>query len=191
MDLETDFEDPLVDYLANTGSTDLFTVAEGFEDPSVNYLASTGFKDLYPISEDFEDTYSKLYLVNAPDDYGLSLQAGGPPVAFKSHGFNLTRPVINDQGVFTMNISMDNTDLSVTDYLQGSIASGEPIIIKYRIYLKSDTTMPQNDPPLELVLSDVKTDLFSVSGSATFADIVNLKFLTERYTRDKFPSLGN
>ena len=162
-----------------------------FEDSSVNYLANTGFKDLYPVSDDFEDLYRKLYLVNAPDDYGLSLQAGGPPVAFKSHGFSIKRPVISDQGVSTMNISMDNTDLSVTEFLQGSIASGEPVIIKYRVYLKSDRTTPQNDPPLELVLSDVKATLFSVSGSATFADIVNLKFLTSMYTREKFPGLGN
>jgi len=162
-----------------------------FEDPEVDYLASTGFTDLYSTTEDFEDLSNKLLFVNAPQDYALSLAAGGPPVVFTSHGFSLTKPVTNDQGVSSMSISMDNTDLSVSNYMQAAVLAGDPIVVRYRIYLKSDPTTPQNDPPLDLVLSATKTNLFSVSGTATFADIVNLRFLTLMYTRKNFPGLGN
>lgn len=192
MGFDTDFEDPQIDHLAHTGGPiDTYRVALDFEDTEAPHLEDTGELDSYGLKEDFEDLLATLYLVNAPKDYDLALSPGGITEKFVSSGFSIERPTINDQGVSSMNISMDNTNLVVSDYVQGTLLSGDPVNISYRVYLQSDPSTPQTYPPLELVLSDVKTTLFTVQGTASFADIVNLKFLTQKYTRERFPGLGN
>ena len=112
-------------------------------------------------------------------------------MTFEPAGFRLTVPGQNDQGVASMNIALDNIDKRLGDLVQGFAESGQQMVLEYRIYLLSDPTTPQNDPPLEMVMSGVKTNLFTVSGSATFADIVNMKFLTQRYTTARFHGLSN
>lgn len=132
-----------------------------------------------------------FFVVNAPVPYDLALVAGGELQTFEPLGFKLTLPGQNDQGVQSLNVSIDNVDRRIGDLVESFAVSGKQMVLFYRIYLKSDPTTPQNDPPLELVMSDVKSTLFAITGSATFADIVNMQFLTAKYTRKNFPGLGN
>jgi len=60
----------------------------------------------------------------------------------------------------------------------------------YRPYLPSDPTKPQMTPPLVLVMTEVRVTSIEVSGRATFANIVNLKYPTQYYDRKRFPGLG-
>jgi hypothetical protein len=132
-----------------------------------------------------------FFIVNAPVSYDFALVAGGGLHTFDPLGFKLTLPGQNDQGVQSLNVSIDNTDRRIGDLVESFAVSGEQMVLDYRIYLKSDPTTPQNDPALQLVMSNVKSTLFAITGSATFADIVNMQFLTIKYTRKNFPGLGN
>ena len=90
-----------------------------------------------------------------------------------------------------LSIEIDNVDKRISDFIRKASKFQAPVIVRYRPYLTSDLSEPQLDPPLELVLSDVQITETKVTGRASFADIINLPFLSERYTRRRFPSLGN
>lgn len=131
-----------------------------------------------------------IYMIQNPEGKTLTLE-NGKDADFEPVGFRFQLPGQSDRGVSELSIAIDNVDQRVGSFVQSALAYEAPILVRYRPYLSNDTSQPQQDPPLELVLSDLKIDPFEVTGRATFADIVNLKFLTEYYTRQRFPSLGN
>lgn len=131
-----------------------------------------------------------IYMVQCPEEKEFTLETG-ETVTFEPVGFRFQLPGQNDRGVSELNIAIDNVDRRISEFINATQQYEAPILVRYRPYLSTDTSAPQQDPPLELVLSDIQITQFEVTGRATFADIVNLKFLTEVYTRRRFPSLGN
>ncbi len=131
-----------------------------------------------------------IYMVQCHEEKEFTLETGAT-VTFEPVGFRFQLPGQNDRGVSELNIAIDNVDRRIGDFVNSAQGFDAPILIRYRPYLSTDTSGPQQDPPLELVLSDVSINQFEVTGRATFADIVNLEFLTEYYNRCRFPSLGN
>ena len=131
------------------------------------------------------------YLVQAVEDIDLPLELGEDPVTFEAVGFNFQLPGQNDQGLQELSIEFDNVDRRLGDFVTAVSKYNAPAIVRYRPYISSDLSEPQMSPPLKLTLTDVKMTEEKVTGRATFADIVNLKFLTQNYTRRRFPSLGN
>ena len=90
-----------------------------------------------------------------------------------------------------MTISIDNTDRRITDFV--NTIKGQPgtTEVRYRPYLSNDLTTPQMDPPLLLFLKEISITAVQIQGRATFADIINKRYPSEWYTRERFPSLGN
>lgn len=131
------------------------------------------------------------YLVQAVEDYELPLELGADPTTFEAVGFSFKLPGQNDQGLQELGIEIDNVDRRIGDFIRAVAKYQAPVIVRYRPYLSSDLSEPQLSPPLELVLSDVLVTETKVTGRATFADIINLEFLNQNYTRRRFPSLGN
>jgi hypothetical protein len=147
--------------------------------------------DTLEISTDFDITgLAPVYMVQAPDEYELGLETGGTAV-FEPIAFRFTLPGQNDQGVRSINIAIDNVDKRIGDWLDAVSSYDVLATVVWRPYLTSDLTMPQMDPPLRLTLSDIRRTAYEVTGRATVADIVNLKFLRSLYLRSRFPSLGN
>lgn len=133
-----------------------------------------------------------VYIIQAVEALDLPLELGGTPVTFEPVGFTMSLPGQNDQGVQDIGIAIDNVDGRILEFVQSIAVKGLPIVIRYRPYLSTDLSQPQMTPPLELVLAGVKVTDDQLSGRATFADIVNLKFLDrERYSAKRFPSLNN
>lgn len=157
-------------------------------DNETNFNADTlaALQNVIVVDPDLEP----IYMIQNPEGMNLTLETG-ETVFFEPVGFRFQLPGQNDRGVSELNVAIDNVDRRVGAFVQAALLYEAPILVKYRPYLSNDTSQPQQDPPLELVLSDLKIDAFEVTGRATFADIVNLKFLTEYYTRNRFPSLGN
>lgn len=131
------------------------------------------------------------YLVQATEDYDLPLELGADTTTFEAVGFSFKLPGQNDQGLQELSIEIDNVDRRIGDFIRAVSKYDAPVIVRYRPYLSSDLSEPQLDPPLELILSDVSVTETKVTGRATFADIINLDFLNQIYTRRRFPSLGN
>ena len=132
-----------------------------------------------------------FYLVNQREDISLPLVEGGDPILFKASGFQFQLPPTGENGTQDLRISIDNVDRQITDFVAQVVGSNSPVQITYRPYLSSDLTKPQLDPPLELNLRDIKITNLNVSGRASYADILNMPFPNEYYTRTRFPSLGN
>jgi len=131
-----------------------------------------------------------IYIIQARQPYELTLENGESKV-FEPVAFRFTLPGQDDQGLQDLNITIDNVDKRIGDWVEAASAYDAPALVRYRPYLSTDLTTPQMDPPLTLTLSDIKRTSFEVSGRASVADIVNLKFLRLLYLRSRFPSLGN
>jgi len=131
-----------------------------------------------------------IFMVYAQKEYTLGLEDGTLQV-FEPVPFRFTLPGQNDQGLQDLILGIDNIDKRIGEWIDAASQYDAPAIARYRAYLSSDLTLPQTTSPLELVLTDIQKTAFEVTGRASVADIVNLKFLRERYLRSRFPSLGN
>lgn len=129
-----------------------------------------------------------IYLVKNRTDLTLKLEDAST-VLFKGAGFGMTLPAKNNQGLQQLAIKFDNVNQEVSEFLKTAKNYKTPVQLTYRPYLESDPNTVQMDPPLVLYLSDVKINLFEVSGTANFADLLNKKFPSERYNRRRFPAL--
>lgn len=131
-----------------------------------------------------------IYLVKNREDLTLTLENDTEQL-FQAVPFRIALPASGDNGVQSLTIAIDNVDRRVSDFLNTAKNYRDPVVLKYRTYLSTDYTTPQNDPPLILYLTDVIVTLFEVSGKANFADILNKTFPNQLYTRARFPSIGN
>lgn len=109
---------------------------------------------------------------------------------FEPAGFQFSLPPSNEEGFQSLNIAIDNVGQRISIFVQTAMSEREPVKVIYRPYLSTDLTTPQMIPPLVLYLKDLRITTFQVTGRATFMDIVNKKFPSLLYTREKFPSLG-
>lgn len=109
---------------------------------------------------------------------------------FEPVGFQFALPPSNEEGFRSLTLSIDNVGRRVMDFVETAKTERETVVIRYRPYLSDDLTGPQMDPPLELYLKDIQVNTHQVSGRATFADVVNKKFPSQTYTRERFPALG-
>ena len=109
---------------------------------------------------------------------------------FEPAGFSVKLPNKTSKGFADLNLAFDNTNRRVSDFLKDTLQyPNESVSIKLRPYLLEDPTTPQMNPPLELYLSTASVNALTVSGTASFADILNKAFLSNTYNRTRFPAL--
>lgn len=108
---------------------------------------------------------------------------------FQPAGFQFSLPPKTEEGFQSLNVAIDNIDRRVTDFVQAALSAPVPVEMIYRPFLSTDLSHPQMNPPITLYLTDVQIVNGTVTGRATFMDIVNKKFPSELYTRDRFPAL--
>jgi len=110
---------------------------------------------------------------------------------FEPVGFRFELPATGDRGLQELTLAIDNTDLRITDFINTIKNQTGTTEVRYRPYLSTDLTTPQMSPPLLLFLKNISITAADIQGRCTFADIINRKFPSELYTRDRFPSLGD
>lgn len=130
-----------------------------------------------------------VYLVRDRQEQEFTLE-DGVTVTFEPCAFRLVLPSTGGEGLQSIRVSIDNVDQRITQFLNSVKGLEAPVLLTYRPFLVSDRTKPQIDPPLKLTLTDVQVTATEVVGAARFADVVNSRFLTQRYTRERFRSLG-
>lgn len=131
---------------------------------------------------------TSIYIVRDRVDHDLTI-APGVVKTFTACGFQFSLPAAGENGLQELSLAVDNIDRRPSDFVNAVRESLEPVQVIYRPYLSNDPTTPQLNPPLKLFLTDVAITAVSVTGKATFADILNRTFLGELYTRRRFPAL--
>jgi hypothetical protein len=130
-----------------------------------------------------------VYIVKAFQPITATDENGNVRV-FEAVGFQFILPPTDDQGYQSLSISIDNVSRRVLDFVEAAKSEKVPVEMVYRPFLSDDLSRPQMIPPLLLYLKDIRITDMQVNGKATFMDVVNKKFPSELYTRERFPSLG-
>lgn len=121
---------------------------------------------------------------DAPEDPGAE-------VTFVAFPFDFILPDVSKTAVPEIEIILDNISGELLGYLDAAAQSADLIEVTYRPYLASDTSGPQMDPPLTLVVREVEADVFRVRARAGFGELGNRKFPAEVYTASRFPGLAS
>lgn len=114
----------------------------------------------------------------------------GEEVFFRRYAFDLQRPEVSPSGIPTAQLTIDNVSREITAAIETVLSSSEPIKATFREYLSTDLSGPQNDPPMHMDVLEIKADVFRVTATIGFQNLMNKKFPTVSYTSDVFPSLA-
>lgn len=141
------------------------------------------------------DFTTPIRVVRDKQDFTATLEADAPEdpgaeVTFVAFAFDFLMPDVNKNAVPEIEIVLDNASAEIIGYLDAAAQSSELIEVTYRPYLASDTSGPQMDPPLTLVLREVKADIFRIRARAGFGDLGNRRFPSETYSSDRFAGLA-
>lgn len=134
-------------------------------------------------------TGGTFFLINNDTELTLTLETMAVET-FEPVSFRLQRPKQGEQGSQELTFTVDNVDRRISQFLDSVKNSQQPTLIRYRPYLSSDLTAPQLTAPLELTIVEVSVSDFEVTARARFVEVLNRDFPNERYTRQRFPSLG-
>lgn len=126
-------------------------------------------------------------------DWDLKLESTAPVdpgqvVTWIGYAFEFTLP--EALGMPEIEISIDNVSGDIVQYLDLAAQSPDYIEVTYRAYLADDTSGPQNDPPLTLIVREVSADTYRVRARCGFGDLANRKFPSEVYDLQRFPGLA-
>jgi Domain of unknown function (DUF1833) len=108
---------------------------------------------------------------------------------FEAAAFRFVLPNTGNDGVQELSISIDNVDRRVGLFAEEAAANDASIRVIYSPYIASIPDTPQRNPPLTLFLTDIVITAMELTARASFADVVNKRFLTEFYNRERFPAL--
>ena len=129
-----------------------------------------------------------IYVVRDYADLNAELEDGSP-VTFLRFAFDLVKPEVSPAGVPQCQVQIDNVDRIILTNIQAAMESTASITMTYREYLSTDLLGPQNDPPMVMLLSNIKADAFRITATASFGDLNNKRFPNEEYTAERFPGL--
>lgn len=133
------------------------------------------------VVRDFVDLSAKLEST-APRDASTY-------VTFVGYAFDIVPPEVSTSGVPNLQITIDNVSRDIMANLEAAITTNTPITVIYRMFLSTDLTAPQNNPPMALTIINISADVFKITATATFGDLVNKKFPSQMYTIETFPGL--
>ena len=120
----------------------------------------------------------------------IAFDEDGEDHSFIACGFDFSLPPSSEDGFLSLTVAVDNIDRKACDFIDTASQSIVPVEVVYRPYLSDDLSVPAMNPPILLFLKDVQITTFQVVGKCTFMDLVNKKFPSELYLRDRFPALG-
>jgi hypothetical protein len=121
---------------------------------------------------------SEFFIVRDWQDLTANLENSGPSTVFQKFAFSIQGPNKDENGNQYLQLNIDSVSLELIDLIeQASLdLTNSPIEVTYRAYLESDTTGPQNDPPLKLFMRKVEVDNTRVTGQAELISLENRKF---------------
>lgn len=169
-------------------------IKEAYATAPANVVTLNTLELRHPAFVDEFDQQTALRVVLNNENITARLEGDAPlnpgeDVLFVAMNFSFTLPEIDDSGTAQIRVQIDNVSREIGDNIEKTILYPDSIAITYRPYLSDDLTQPQMDPPLTMEVSDIDLDVFKVTLTAGFADIVNRRFPAELYTAERFPGL--
>ena len=110
-------------------------------------------------------------------------------VTFVAFNFDFTKPEVSSSGVPQITITMDNVDRSIVANIEAALSSTDLVTVIYREFISTDLSSPQNDPPLQLTITNIVADVFKVTATAGFPNLQNKRFPTTEYSPEVFVGL--
>lgn len=110
-------------------------------------------------------------------------------VLFVGYAFDIVPPEVSTTGVPQLQITIDNVSRDIMSNLESAVTTSTPITVIYRMFISTDLSAPQNNPPMTLTIVSISADVFKITATATFGDLVNKKFPSQSYTIETFPGL--
>jgi hypothetical protein len=138
---------------------------------------------LHTLSFNHPSWSSEFFIVRDWQDFTANLENSGPSTVFQKFAFSIQGPNKDENGNQFLQITVDSVSLELINLIeQASLdLTNSPIEVTYRAYLSSDTTGPQNDPPLKLWMRKVQVDNKKVTGQAELISLENRKFPNVEY----------
>lgn len=133
-----------------------------------------------------------FYIVRDWQDFTANLEDSGPSTLFQKFAFSISGPDKDVIGNQTLSIQVDAVSRELVALLEtaNTDTNNNPIKVTYRIYLASDTSGPQNDPPLKMFMRTVRVNNTQITGQAELVNLENRKFPNVLYD-NTFQSLVN
>lgn len=122
------------------------------------------------------------------EDLAVTLETGATAV-FKPVAFRTSMPTPDESGRISRSLEIDAVDGSLRRVLLAASQSDAPILASFRIYLSSDLSGPQFDPPEVLSLSRISLSKRRISARAENEDVINRRFPAAIYTTQNTPGL--
>ena len=135
------------------------------------------------------DPQKNLRLINNFSDVDFTVD--GQVRTFTAANYDVGKLGSGQDGLQELPLAVGNVNRVAGDWVDEAATHNEPVEVIVHYYLQSDTTTPQLNPPITLFLTDIDVNVFQVSGRLSFVNLKSKQFLSELYTRSRFPSLGN
>jgi hypothetical protein len=147
---------------------------------------------LHTLSFNHPSWSSDFFIVRDWQDFTANLENSGPSTVFQKFAFSIQGPSKDEQGNQVLQIVIDAVSQELIALLEQANVdlNNSPIEVTYRAYLASDTTGPQNDPPLKLWMRKARVTNTKVTGQAELISLENRKFPNVKYG-NTFQSLVN
>ena len=136
------------------------------------------------------DWSTPVYLVRDHQDFTAKLE-DGQEVTFTAAAFEITLPELKTSSVPQIRVVLDNVSGEIFPLIDAAATSGSKVTMTYRPYLSTDTTAPQTDPPLELILSEITATTYQIAARAHLSDKGRRAFPAQNYALKNFPALAN
>lgn len=164
----------------------------------MNFALSEAIKEAYalaPVGKSLIESIElrlagqpSVYIYRGIEPLQMRLETG-EWATFEPVPFQFKLPKSSETGSQSLDITMDNVDARISDFITAAKNSLAPVEVIYRPYLSDDLATPQMDPPLVLYLKGAAITTSTASAQASFIDIVNKRFPNDYYTGDRFPGL--
>lgn len=137
----------------------------------------------------FHPEFPTVRMVQNMEGFDLELETG-ETFWFEPASFQFTLPPTGSNGLQELSLQLDNVDERISQHIEAVMGNPVAITVKYRAYLSNDLHTPQMEAPLVLFLSDLRITAAEITGRASFADIINRRFLSRTYHVREFPGLA-
>jgi hypothetical protein len=130
------------------------------------------------------------YITNQRDGWTGTLEDGSTVATFEYLPFSVVPPRQEGEGQVTLAVAIGNASRGLMDELEALASQPtEPISCVYRVYLSDDTTVVQNDPPIQLSIMSVTATQTVISFNAGLTNLRQRPFPKVLYTVEQFPGL--
>jgi hypothetical protein len=108
---------------------------------------------------------------------------------FQPLAFEIKLSATGEHGIQDLSITGCDVEGQFGDFIESVALSGsnDPIILTYRAYREDDLNTVQYLLPMSL--SRTRVTVYSFSANASVGDLVNRAYLTESFTKQRFPGL--